>query len=146
MIDRCSPQQLGSSVGKSIKLFHLLIKWQGDGNIPRSAPCCPSLCPLRTESSGKVQVFSSRNKESLSVNVKIHTVIVTVLSAQIQHGNNPSVFCWQCSAGCTVASCQVLLLNMLGGRGKHGVYDNVTWIIKMDENSIMGIYWMKPCG
>lgn len=73
--------------------------------------------------SGNVQVVPSLQRENLRVNVKdinvkIHTVSVTVQSAAVQHGNNSS------GSGCTKAwlytapSSEVFLL---GGRGNYSV-------------------------
>lgn len=134
MIDQYSPQQLGSSRGKPIKPFHPSIKQQEEGNIPNTIPCCPFLSPWEQTCLAKCRWFPLSTKKNLSVNVKIinkvHTVIVTVLSAVIQHGNNSSGSCWRCSAACrkawlpAAASSEVLLLNVLGGRGKQSIWQS----------------------
>ncbi len=156
MIDQYSPQQLGSSVGKPIKSFHPSIKQQGEGNIPNTTPCCLFLPPenrLVWQSAGG----SPLHRGNLSVNVKIinktHIVIVTVLSAVIQHGNHSSGSAdsvlldaerpggpLHCLLKCSYWTCWVVQGNIVSS----SVYDKVTWIIKGDENFITSIH--EQCG
>lgn len=157
MIDQYSPQQLGSSVGKPIKSFHPSIKQQGEGNIPNTTPCCPVSfppenrlvwqsaggSPLSTEETS-VWMWKSLTKSILLLLefflwwCSMGTILLALL-----------LFCWMqkglaaplhCLLKCFYWTCWVVRENTVSSR----VYDKVTWIIKWDENFIMGID--EQCG
>lgn len=72
----------------------IIYKTAGGGEYSKHNPRCLFLSPPRTDLSGKVKVLPSLHRGNLSVDVKIintiHIVIVSVLSAVMQHGNHSS--------------------------------------------------------
>lgn len=148
MIDQYSPKQLGSSVGKPIKSFHLSLKQQGEGNILNPVPRCPFLPPenrLLWQSAGASPLSAEKTSVWMWKSLTKFILLLleffllwhhmgTVLLAPL------TVFCWRQKSLAAHGTIFNVLLNKLGGPGIYSLIKNI-WQSNMNNKTGWELYY-----